>query len=102
MYIGETARSFKIRHAEHMKAAEQGRWHHSGLTQHMEKCDGQIEGPEILYIANAKSKAKLKRDLRIREALEIQRHNCGPGHGMNEDYGSYVKTNQWGPVFSGI
>ena len=68
----------------------------------MEKCDGQIEGPEILYIANAKSKAKLKRDLRIREALEIQRHNCGPGHGMNEDYGSYVKTNQWGPVFSGI
>ena len=45
---------------------------------------------------NAKTKAKLKRDLRIREALEIQRHNCGPGQGMNEDWGSYVKTTQWG------
>ena len=58
--------------------------------------------PIILCTMNAKTKAKLKRDLRIREALEIQRHNCGPGQGMNEDWGSYVKTTQWGPVFSGM
>ena len=85
-----------------MNAARNGRWHHSGLTQHMETCDGEIEGPIILCTMNAKTKAKLKRDLRIREALEIKRHNCGPGHGMNEDWGSYVKTTQWGPVFSGM
>ena len=85
-----------------MNAAKNGRWHHSGLTQHMEKCDGEIEGPIIFCTMNAKTKAKLKRDLRIREALEIQRHNCGPGQGMNEDWGSYVKTTQWGPVFSGM
>ena len=29
-YIGETARSFKIRHAEHMKAAQTSKWTHSG------------------------------------------------------------------------
>ena len=34
-YVGETARSFKIQHDEHMKAAEMGKWSHSGLTQHM-------------------------------------------------------------------
>ena len=68
----------------------------------MEKCDGQIEGPTIICTMNAKTKAKLKRDLRIREVLEIQRHNCGPGQGMNEDWGSYVKTTQWGPVYSGL
>ena len=102
IYIGETARSFRIRHEEHMNPARNGRWHHSGLTQHMEKCDGEIEGPIILCTMNAKTKAKLKRDLRIREALEIQRHYCGPGQGMNEDWGSYVKTTQWGPVFSGM
>ena len=58
----------------------------------MEKCDGEIEGPIIICTMNAKTKAKLKRDLRIRKALEIKRHNCGPGHGMNEDWGLYVKT----------
>ena len=73
-YVGETARSFKIRHAEHMKAASKGRWSHSGLTQHMENCDGQIEGPQILSTANAKKKTNLKKDLRIKEALYIRRY----------------------------
>ena len=30
---------------------------------------------------------------------EIRRHNCGPGHGLNEDYGAYVRTTMWNPVF---
>ena len=37
--------------------------------------------------------------LKVREALEIRRHNCGPGHGLNEDMGAYVKTSLWNPVF---
>ena len=85
-----------------MKAASTGRWSHSGLTQHMDNCDGQIEGPQILSTANAKKKTNLKKDLCIKEALYIRRYKYGPNQGMNEDMGSYVKTTQWEPVFSGM
>ena len=101
-YVGETARSFKIRHGEHMKAAETGKWSHSGLTQHMQHCNGPIEGPETLCTANSKYKGALKHDLRVKEALYIRRLNCGPNKGMNEDMGSYVTTTQWAPVFNGM
>ena len=98
-YIGETKRSFKIRDSEHRKAAEQQRWSHSGLTQHMETCKANIEGPTILHNSDDRMKNP-KYDLRVREALYIRRNNCGPGRGMNQDYGSYVTSNQWQPVFN--
>ena len=46
-----------------------------------------------------KNKKKLAYDLKVREALEIRRNNCGPGNGLNEDFGAYVRTTQWNPVF---
>ena len=98
-YIGETKRSFRIRDAEHKKAAQQHRWSHSGLTQHMETCNAKIDGPEILHVSDDRQKNP-KFDLRVMEALNIRRFNCGPGKGMNEDMGSYVTTNQWQPVFN--
>ena len=98
-YIGETKRSFRIRDTEHRKAAEQQRWSHSGLTQHMETCKAEIDGPNILHLSNDRQKNP-KYDLRIMEALNIRRFNSGPGKGMNEDMGSYVTTNQWQPVFN--
>ena len=101
-YVGETSRSFKIRHGEHMKAAQTGKWSHSGLTQHMQHCEGPIEGPETLCTSSSKNKFALKHDLRVKEALFIRRFDCGPYKGMNEDMGSYVKTTQWAPVFNGM
>ena len=98
-YVGETKRSFRIRDSEHRKAAQQQRWSHSGLTQHMEKCNARIEGPKILCTSDDRKKNP-KFDLRITEALHIRRLNCGPGKGMNEDWGSYVTTQQWQPVFN--
>ena len=98
-YIGETKRSFKIRDAEHRKAAEQQRWSHSGLTQHMETCKAHIEGPVILHNSDDRLKNP-KFDLRVRESLYIRRYNCGPSRGMNQDYGSYVTSNQWQPFFN--
>ena len=47
-----------------------------------------------------KNKKKLTYDLKVREALEIRRHNTGPGKGLNEDLGSYVRTTMWNPVFN--
>ena len=49
-----------------------------------------------------KNKKRLAYDLKVREALEIRRHNCGPGRGLNEDFGAHVKTTQWNPVFHKI
>ena len=73
--------------------------HTPWLTQHMEHCDADIEGPEILATADRRMKNP-KFDLRVMENLFIKKYNCGPGKGMNEDFGSYVTTTQWQPVFN--
>jgi hypothetical protein len=102
IYIGETARSFATRTKEHRKAVESGKWSHSGLTQHKEHCDKPIDwdNPEIIARLSHKDKGKLKFDLRLRESLEIRRHGCGPNKGLNEDWGSYVRSQAWTPVFN--
>ena len=99
-YIGETNRSIEIRDKEHEKAAEKGQWSHSGVTQHRETCDTNLDEAEVIETLQNKNKNKLKYDLRIKEALYIKKYNCGPGHGMNEDWGAYVKTTAWTPVFN--
>ena len=47
-----------------------------------------------------KNKKKLNYDLKVWEAMEIKKANCGPGRGLNEDWGAYVKTDAWNPVFN--
>ena len=98
-YVGETKRSFQIRDTEHRKAAQREDLDHSGLAKHMAQCNATIPKPEILHI-NDDRKKNPKYDLRIMEALQIRRHNCGPGRGMNEDLGWHVTTNQWQPLFN--
>ena len=49
-----------------------------------------------------KKKKKLAFDMRIREAIEIKRHNTGPGKGLNEDHGAHVKTDIWDTVLNSI
>ena len=59
---------------------------------------------EPIYTANGKQKQKRKfmYDLHVREAFEIRKHNSGPGKGLNEDHGSYLRTDMWDPVLSGM
>ena len=100
VYVGQTIRPISTRVNEHCKAAEKGKWAHSGISQHKETWKEEVEwDPEIIKNMSNKNKKKLTYDLKVREALEIRRHNCGPGKGLNEDYGAYVKTTQWNPVF---
>ena len=103
-YIGKTRRKIVTRALEHKKAAEKGQWQHSGLTAHREHCNAPIdwENPRILATMQSKNQKSLDFDLQIREALEIMRHDCGPGKGLNEDNGNYVKTDIWRPVFHRI
>ena len=46
-----------------------------------------------------KNKKQLAYNLKIRESLDIRARGCGPGRGLNKDYGAYVKTQMWNPVF---
>ena len=100
-YVGQTIRAIDSRCQEHKKASEKGNWHHSGMSQHKEHCSTEVdwENPSILATFSNKNKKRLAYDLKVREALEIKRQNCGPGRGLNEDFGAYVKTTQWNPVF---
>jgi len=100
-YIGQTSRSIDTRMNEHRKAVEKEKWTHSGITQHKETCKATVdwENPTVITTMSNKSKNKLVYDLKIREALEIKHHDSGPGRGLNEDYGAYVKTTAWNPVF---
>ena len=49
-----------------------------------------------------KQKRRLAYDIKIREALAIRQHNSGPGKGLNEDMGSYIRTDIWDPVLNHI
>ena len=100
-YVGQTIRPISTRGKEHCRAAQTGNWHHSGIAQHKETCKEELDWePKVLVNVTNKNKKQLTYNLKVREALEIRRHNSGPGHGLNEDYGAYVKTTAWNPVFN--
>ena len=100
-YVGQTIRPISTRINEHKKAAEKGNYQHSGIAQHRETCREPINWePRILTNMVDKSKKRLTYNLKVREALEIKRQNTGPNNGLNEDWGAYVKTNAWNPVFN--
>ena len=58
--------------------------------------------PEVLSRSNMKNQQQLKHHLRVEEALWIRWLDCGPGKGLNEDHGSYVRMDTWTPIFSEI
>ena len=104
IYVGQTARSYETRWKEHLNAIDKEKWSHSGISQHYQQCTHtpNKENFSVIHNMQGKNKKYLSYDMRIREALEIRRHNCGPGKGLNEDMGAYVKTDMWDPVLQSI
>ena len=100
IYIGQTARACDLRWDEHGKAIEKENWAHSGISQHHQQCQQQFDktNATVITAMQGKNKKRLAYNLKVREALEIRRHNSGPGKGLNEDMGAYVKTDLWDPV----
>ena len=78
------------------------KWTHSGIVAHKQDCPLQVEwdNPEILDSLRGKNKSALDYNLRLRESLYIAKENTGPGYGLNEDWGGYLKSRTWLPVFS--
>ena len=104
VYVGQTGRSYEKRWAEHKYAIDRENWSHSGVSQHHQHCPHQFDAKNFSVIHNmqGKNKRRLGYDMRMREALEIQRHKCGPGQGLNEDMGAYVKTDIWDTVLNAM
>ena len=100
VYVGQTARACNLRWKEHNYAIQKQNWQHSGISQHYETCDKgfDVKNASVITTMQSKSKKKTAYDLKVREALEIRRHKCGPGKGLNFDMGAYVKTDMWDPV----
>ena len=103
-YIGQTGRSYAIRWEEHAKAIQKEQWHHSGITQHYQHCQHKFDKANFTVITNMqdKNKRRLAYNLKIREAIEIRHHKSGPGKGLNEDMGAYVKTDIWDPALATV
>ena len=86
-----------------MKPKEREQWSHSGVTQHHQHCTQfDKENFKPLQTMQGKNKRWLGYNLKIREAMEIRRHNSGPGKGLNEDMGAYIRTDMWDPVLNEI
>ena len=104
IYVGQTARSCELRWAEHEKAIEKENWQHSGISQHHQHCEETFDqaNASVITTMQDKNKKRLNYNLKIREALDIRRHNCGPGKGLSEDMGAYVKTDLWDPILHTI
>ena len=83
------------------KNFQRGHWSHSGLSAHKQLSDKPIDwdNPKVLYTLTEKNKALHQYDLRLRESLHIAKENCGPGFGLNEDWGGHLFTRVWHPLF---
>ena len=95
-YIGETKLQIRTRNVAHQEYVRKEKWDQSGVASHSRLCNGvEWEKIETLKVE------KHRFDRKVREALEIQYHKCGPEKGgMNLDDGDYVKTKFWTPFMT--
>ena len=94
-YRGETKKKINTRILEHQKNTEKCEYDKSALALHSKDCHGQIlfEKTETVSVNPKKFERK------VREALEIQKHDCYYlDGGMNSDKGQYVETKFWVPL----
>ena len=96
-YIGETKIQIRNRNEQHEDYIKKEQWDRSGVAFHGKTCEGPM-----LWSKTETIKVERNRfDRKVREALEIQYHKCGPKDGgMNLDMGQYVKTLFWTPFFT--
>lgn len=95
-YVGETKLQVRTRIDQHQECVLTNNHKKSALAYHKEKCDKNINWDN----ANTLKVETNKFNRKVREALEIQYHKCGPENGgLNLDNGQYVKTKFWTPFF---
>jgi len=94
-YRGETKKRVITRLNEHKSNIEKGQVDKSAVALHKHKCEGQINFEEAETVAVVHNNFNRK----IRETLEIQKHDCHVSDGgLNTDKGQYVSTTFWIPL----
>ena len=97
-YIGHTKKQIRSRITEHQGYARKADWEKSGAAKHTKDCDG-IKWEE----ARTLTRETKKFEREVREALEIQKNECGPNQGgMNIDLGKWVRTKFWIPFYKSL
>ena len=98
-YRGETKKKIDTRIQEHQKNVEKKEWNKSAIALHSKDCQGKIEFDKAQTVSVISNRF----DRKIREALEIQMHDCHYlDGGMNTDKGQYVETKFWVPLLKYI
>ena len=94
-YRGETKKKISTRLGEHETNVAKGECDKSGVALHSKNCTGRINFEEAETVAVIHNKFNRK----VRETLEIQKHDCHvTDGGMNPDKGQYVTTTFWIPL----
>ena len=98
-YIGQTKLQIKTRADQHRSYVAKRQWEKSGAAKHAQQCSA---GPDFDKAETIKVVYNTF-DRRVRESLEIQKHESGPKEGgINLDDGMYVKTKFWLPFLREI
>ena len=96
-YVGETKLQIRNRILQHQDGVEKNNVMKSALAFHRISCSAPIDWDNVSTLKIESRRFERK----VREALEIQRHRCGPKHGgMNLDEGQYLKSSFWTPLFA--
>ena len=94
-YRGETKKRISTRLNEHKNNIDKEEWEKSAVALHSKECNGRIEFENAKTVAIINNKFERK----VRETLEIQKHDCHKDDGgMNQDKGHYVTTKFWYPM----
>ena len=94
-YRGQTKKKINTRLKEHETNVEKGEVDKSGVALHSQNCPGEIKFDEARTVAVVHNDFARK----VRETLEIQKHDCHcSSGGMNPDKGQYVTTTFWIPL----
>ena len=94
-YRGETKKRICTRVNEHIVNVEKGEWDKSAVAEHSKNCSGNILFDKAETVAVIDKTFERK----VRETLEIQKHDCHiKDGGMNPDKGQNVTTKFWFPL----
>ena len=94
-YRGETKKRVCSRCQEHQTNVEKEEWKKSAVALHAKNCNGEIQ----FQLAETVAVIPDKFERKVRETLEIQKHDCMvEDGGMNTDSGQYVTTKFWFPM----
>ena len=94
-YRGQTKKRIDTRLKEHRTNVEKEEVDKSGVALHSKNCPGEIMFDQASTVSVIHNEFTRK----VRETLEIQKHDCHySSGGMNPDKGQYVTTTFWIPL----